>query len=626
MDSDCGLTMLPSAKALAAHVRVWLTRSTARVVVGIALLFTIVQAAGLALGLGLGQHVHQDDAQPVSNMKAASSGPLTFRFNAPPSTFDYYTDEPSPKNWIGLYRHGGASGGGPQDEKHVDDALAWAYAPSRQGTVRLSTLSLPAGRYRAYLLADDGYRWLTSPIDISLTTSQGSLSLDQTNNMKAPATFRYATASPNPKNWIGVYYASGGGPDDQEQSSSNSLAWDWAPDSQGTVHIPLSKLQPGRYKAYFLGGDDGYKWLAEPMEVFVPGTGPLAFIASPDVTTANSHEGEPFTASIRGLLANPPDARTSFAKSNASEGADWVQVSGDGTISGTPTPGGGGGAAAWVDVEATASDGSRARLRVTIPVVRAGSPLVSQLRVMSYNLWFGGTQVNDYHNKQVRFLVGSGADLVGLQESTGGHAIRLAQALGWHHWQGSDVGIISRYPIAEVYTPTSRAGAVRIQLGRDKQVILWNAHLGSTPYGPYDFCFDGMDKEAVLTREAASGRTGQMLELTARMKDQLARTDRTPVVFWPTSMYPLLAGLVDSFRAVHADPVVAPGTTWSPIYVDNEGRREPRDRIDFVLHKGLRVLASDTLVVGAPRAEPHHQDNEWTSDHAAVMTTFEVPA
>ncbi|GJN86820.1 hypothetical protein PLIIFM63780_010402 [Purpureocillium lilacinum] len=223
--------------------------------------------------------------------------------------------------------------------------------------------------------------------------------------------------------------------------------------------------------------------------------------------------------------------------------------------------------------------------------------------------------------------------------------------MGWEYWQGDDVGIISRYPIVEVYPPTSNAGAVRVQLGRDKQVIMWNAHLGYTPYGPYDFCFDHMDKEVVLTRETQSGRTGQMIEITNRMKDQIARADQIPVlltgdfnapshldwidaakqlhcgvgsVSWPTSMYPFMAGLVDSYRAVHTDPVAQPGNTWSPIYLDNEGRTEPKDRIDFIFHKGLRVLKSDAIVVGTPKPEPYHQDNEWTSDHAAVMTVFEI--
>ena len=322
----------------------------------------------------------------------------------------------------------------------------------------------------------------------------------------------------------------------------------------------------------------------------------------------------------------------------------------DGTLFGTPKSSAG---TTKVIVEATGSSGSKAQLEVTILVLGSGSPLVKELSVMTYNLWVGGTQVNDYHNKQIRFLGSSGVDIVGLQESTDGHAIRLAQALGWDYWQGNDVGIISRYPIVEVYPATSNAGAVRIALDGDKQVILWNAHLGYTPYGPYDFCFDNMDKDVVITREAQSGRTGQMIEIMDRMKEELKRADKTPVlltgdfnapshldwtdstkqlhcgvgsVLWPTSMYPTMAGLVDSYRVVHRDPVAQPGITWSPIYLNNNGRPEPKDRIDFIFHKGLQVLESDTVVIGNPKPEPNHEDNEWTSDHAAVKAIFKMPA
>lgn len=74
-----------------------------------------------------------------------------------------------------------------------------------------------------------------------------------------------------------------------------------------------------------------------------------------------------------------------------------------------------------------------------------------QLVVMSYNLWQGGANVNDYHEKQVRFILESGADVVGLQESVdGGHATHLADALGWDVWASNQsASILSPYPIVE---------------------------------------------------------------------------------------------------------------------------------------------------------------------------------
>ncbi|MBC6463804.1 hydrolase, partial [Actinomadura sp. HBU206391] len=89
------------------------------------------------------------------------------------------------------------------------------------------------------------------------------------------------------------------------------------------------------------------------------------------------------------------------------------------------------------------------------------------------------------------------------------------------------------------------------------------------------------------------------------------------------------AGLRDSYRAAHPDPVRDPGVTWSPIHAEHEdgsGRAEPQDRIDYILYAGagLDVLHSTTCVSGSPRRYPDVEDNEWPSDHAAVITTFAV--
>ena len=49
---------------------------------------------------------------------------------------------------------------------------------------------------------------------------------------------------------------------------------------------------------------------------------------------------------------------------------------------------------------------------------------------------------------------------------------------------------------------------------------------------------------------------------------------------------------------------------------------EPQDRIDYVLHRGLTVRDARTLVSGSPRPWPDVADNDWPSDHAAVLTSF----
>lgn len=487
---------------------------------------------------------------------------------------------------------------------------------------------------------------------------QGTLSLTDGEEL----TFAYSTPEPDPTNWIGLYRASGGGPVDEEYVAP-SLLWEYAPEAEGTVRLSADSLEPGSYTVFYLARD-GYQWLAEPVGVTLSAGGPVSFPVA-ETTLHNARQGQPYEAGLGGLISGGGPG-TEFEKVS---GDAWVQVSSDGALSGTPRASAERAtlpgisrpdrSSARVTVEATGEDGSTARLDVTIPVRRLGQPLVDELGVMSLNTWHGGTQVNGYHEKQVRFLLESGADVVGLQETQGAHAARLADALGWHHWQGSgSLGVISRYPIAEEYGEVNASGGVRIELdGEDSQVNLWNVHLGYTPYGPYDFCFDGMDVEDVLERETESGRTPQITDTLAAMSAQVDAADEVPVLLvgdfnapshldwpeelreencgyadvpWPTSVLPAEAGFTDSYRVAHPDPVTAPGNTWSPLYPfhgGSTGREEPQDRIDFVYYAGdLTVLESHDLVVDDPEPVPRHADNEWTTDHAAVLTFYSLPS
>ena len=471
--------------------------------------------------------------------------------------------------------------------------------------------------------------------------SSGSLSLADD---KPLLTFNYATSDADSQNWIGLWDAYYGGPEN-ETSVSYSTTWDWAPDASGSIQLSTSKLQPGRYKAFFLA-KGGYKWLADPIEVIYPGSGPLEFLID-DFTTKNARVGDAFSAVISGLLGNPPDFKTKFTKVS---GDDWVQVSSAGTLTGTPKTAG----TSKLVVEATSTKGSKARLNVSIPIRSSSTDLVASLNVLSFNIWQGGHNVNDYHRKQVSFLAGANADIVGMQESFFNDSFRLGDALGWYNWQSSDVSILSRYPIVEVVGTAAAGGGVRIALDGDKsQVIMWNVHLGYTPYGPYDFCFSNMTNDQVMQRETDSGRTPQIIEVVGKMKTAIANYNDIPVLLtgdfnapshldwtkatasqhcgvgefaWPSSIHPTEAGLVDSFREIHEDPSADPGITWSPIYLENDGRPEPMDRVDFVYHKGLVTVDSNTVVVGHPMPEPNQKDNEWPTDHAAMKTTFKVPS
>ncbi|MEU8616465.1 HAD-IA family hydrolase [Streptomyces sp. NPDC048623] len=273
-----------------------------------------------------------------------------------------------------------------------------------------------------------------------------------------------------------------------------------------------------------------------------------------------------------------------------------------------------------------------------------------QLTVMSWNLWLGGCLVEDHRAKQLAVIRASGADVVGFQETGQLATQELAAALGWHHHAaGENLGILSRHPITarlgdpEVGFYGAAGVRVLVDLGDgEREVDVWTAHLHYTPYGPYESAFDGLPADELIAHEEI--RLAQMRDTLARIAKEAG--DERPVVLvgdfnaashldWPDVPWPVTkaaeeAGLRDSYREAHPDPVRDPGHTWSPIHPvhpeegPHAGAPEPQDRIDYILHntRGLRVLASRTLVTGTPSPWPDVAANEWPSDHAAVVTTF----
>ncbi|MEV6486774.1 HAD-IA family hydrolase [Streptomyces sp. NPDC051576] len=276
-------------------------------------------------------------------------------------------------------------------------------------------------------------------------------------------------------------------------------------------------------------------------------------------------------------------------------------------------------------------------------MVTAGT--TDELRVLTWNLWLGGSKVDDHRTKQLKAIMETGADVVGLQETAGTAAQELAEVLGWHHHRaGENLGIISRHPITARFGDPDvgfyGAAGVRIAIARGREIDVWTCHFDYTPYGPYESAFDGLPATDLIAHEET--RLAQMRDTLSRIAE--VAEDAVPVILvgdfnspshldrpdveWPVTKAAADAGLRDSYREAHPDPTAAPGHTWSPIHPvheDGSGRPEPQDRIDYVLHRGLTVLDSRTFVTGNPSPWPEVSGNCWPSDHAAVLTVFGVP-
>ena len=274
----------------------------------------------------------------------------------------------------------------------------------------------------------------------------------------------------------------------------------------------------------------------------------------------------------------------------------------------------------------------------------AVSPALAEVRVMSFNIWLGGEQVD--LGQVIAGIRASGADVVGLQEAEG-RTREIADALGWPY-ADERMQIISRLPLL---TPPDSAGRYTLVQVRPGAVFaLANVHLPSDPYGP-EAVRDGATPEDVRQLEEetrlpvlqpvlahvpaleAAGipfvltgdfNTPSSLDWTAAVaaaRDQVA----FPLA-WPVSEAAFAAGLQDTFRAAHPDPVARPGLTWTPGYPSPTLRPgETLDRIDWVLASG-KVEVLDSQVVG----EGENPDVDiavmpYPSDHRGVVSTLRLP-
>ncbi len=267
----------------------------------------------------------------------------------------------------------------------------------------------------------------------------------------------------------------------------------------------------------------------------------------------------------------------------------------------------------------------------------------AELRVMSFNILHGGTALGQPLSKTVEAIEASGADLIGLQEQ-GGSTAALADMLGfYHHVQDGDISFLSRYPITQSLT-----SGVEVALPSGEPAYLFNVHLAAYPYQPYDIRDRLISTEAQAIAGAQAARGAAMSRTLESMSPFLA--SGAPVflvgdfnepshldwtteaadagmnfgmkVAWPVSIKAEQAGLTDSYRAVHSNPVERRGDTWTPL----DGPGEVHDRIDIVYHSGEVVDPLDAIVVGENNAFADLVVTPYPSDHRAVVGRFALAA
>lgn len=286
-------------------------------------------------------------------------------------------------------------------------------------------------------------------------------------------------------------------------------------------------------------------------------------------------------------------------------------------------------------------------------------PAPLELRVMTFNIWYGGEQVN--FASVAAAIRAANADVVGVQEPDG-NLYRVAEAAGFAHVDPRR-NLISRYPLFDSgvgrrtetgTTPASIAALDASQLHawvmvRPGEVIaVTNTHLPSDPYGP-EAIRDGASLDAVLELErrvrvppiepflalpqALKGvplfltgdfNTPSHLDWSSAMQPVRPEVIRYPVP-WPVTERLAKAGWRDSFREVHTDPARRRGFTWTAGMPHPYVRpRETIDRIDFVFASGAAQTLRSEIVGEADNNDVDITITPYPSDHRGVVSTFRV--
>lgn len=288
------------------------------------------------------------------------------------------------------------------------------------------------------------------------------------------------------------------------------------------------------------------------------------------------------------------------------------------------------------------------------------SPLPAmELRVMTFNVWYGGEQVN--FDTVVAALRAANADIVGVQEPDGNLA-RLAAAAGYGHVDARR-NIISRYPIFDsgrgvrtdagtapygiaALDPAHVHAYVMVRPGR--VVAVANTHLSSDPYGP-EAVRDGAPLADVLQIEAQTRMPEAtpllaLARLPAALPVFLTGDFNTPshldwtesmmslrpsviryAVEWPVTRMLMNAGFRDSYRDAYPNPATHPGFTWTagmpaPFVRPNE----TIDRIDYVFAKGPARTMRAEMLGEAGGDGVDISVTPYPSDHRGVISTFAV--
>uniref|UniRef100_A0A8R1DNZ0 Endo/exonuclease/phosphatase domain-containing protein n=1 Tax=Caenorhabditis japonica TaxID=281687 RepID=A0A8R1DNZ0_CAEJA len=303
-------------------------------------------------------------------------------------------------------------------------------------------------------------------------------------------------------------------------------------------------------------------------------------------------------------------------------------------------------------------------LLVLVPLFPVSSSEHNGIRVMTFNIWQSGANVENGQQKIAKHILMINPDIVALQEVYANVTRNLTMMLGhpWvaverNHSDYPDTAILTRHVVIPATNLSTSGGVgVKIMLRTGYTVGFWSLHLDYSSYGPYAANNKLVDRIEQIMAGENLGRGPQINEILNEMllKKWLAAVDDVPifvagdfngpshldwtertkkihgdwVVRWPATKELEEQGFVDTYREIYPNVVSDPGITWSTVNKLNPEWNytipEPQDRIDFLFYKGPVVPYQILTYSGCekPQRIPFHHANDYPSDHFAVFADY----
>jgi exodeoxyribonuclease-3 len=303
------------------------------------------------------------------------------------------------------------------------------------------------------------------------------------------------------------------------------------------------------------------------------------------------------------------------------------------------------------------------------PELEKQTPL--RLTVMTFNVWSAGANQGKSIDATLAVIRRINPDVIGLQEvrreavpctsicPPDGPSVAgdIAAALGYYVYEQQQENealwanaILSKYPVTR---STENDLGVVLAVG-DREIALLNIHLTDYPYQPYQAMEVPYNDAPLLHSEdeliaAANDARGHALDLLMADLESVKNADvvfvtgdfnepshrdwtqraaeigRHPLkVKYPSALRVEEAGFIDTYRAVFADEIAAPGFTWTPL-TSADDKDDHHDRIDYIFVRAAGVRVEFAAVVGDESPDSDIGLSPWPSDHRAVVATVIIP-